>query len=106
MSEEISRPAAERLEEEIGEAEEVKIILDRVYIVPLSDVIYVPHYRRAKKAISILRKFMMRHMKPDELIIDPKVNEYIWRRGIKHPPRKIRVRATKDTQGVVKVYLV
>ncbi|MGQ4914860.1 MAG: 50S ribosomal protein L31e [Candidatus Asgardarchaeia archaeon] len=104
-SEEASKPAAERLEEEVSETEEVKIIVDRIYTVPLSDVIYVPHYKRAKKAISILRKFVTRHMKPDELIIDPKVNEYIWKNGIKRPPRRIRIRATKDTEGIVKVYL-
>jgi large subunit ribosomal protein L31e len=44
-------------------------------------------------------------MKPSELIIDPSVNEAIWARGIKNPPRKIRVKMTKDSDGVVTVTL-
>ena len=44
-------------------------------------------------------------MKPDEIIIDPTVNELIWRNGIKNPPRRIRVRLSKDDEGVVTVNL-
>ena len=96
-----SKPAAEM----IGEEGEVQIVEERIYTVPLQDVIYKPKYMRAEKAIRILRKFVTRHMKPEVLIIDPKVNEAIWARGIKNPPRRIKIRATKDSEGVVKVYL-
>jgi large subunit ribosomal protein L31e len=44
-------------------------------------------------------------MKPTEIIIDPSVNEAVWARGIKNPPRKIRVKMTKDGDGVVTVEL-
>lgn len=96
-----SKPAAEIGEEE----EEIQIIEERIYTVPLQKVIYKPKYMRAEKAIRILRQFITRHMKPEELIIDPKVNEAIWSRGIKNPPRRIKVRVTKDNEGVVRVYL-
>ncbi len=96
-----SRPAAEIGEEE----EEVQIVEERIYTVPLQKVIYKPKYMRAEKAIRILRQFITRHMKPEEIIIDPKVNEAIWARGIKNPPRRIKIRATKDSEGVVRVYL-
>jgi large subunit ribosomal protein L31e len=33
------------------------------------------------------------------------VNEKVWSRGIEKPPRKIKVRATKDKDGNVTVYL-
>ena len=39
------------------------------------------------------------------LIITKEVNERIWDRGIEKPPRKIRVRAAKDKDGNVTVYL-
>ncbi|MHA1596594.1 MAG: 50S ribosomal protein L31e [Candidatus Asgardarchaeia archaeon] len=100
-SEEESKPAAEIVEEE----EESNIVLERVYTVPLWKFIYKPKNKRAKKAISILKEFMMRHMKGEHVIITPEVNEKIWERGIEKPPRRIRVRATKDTEGVVRVYL-
>ncbi len=33
------------------------------------------------------------------------VNERIWGRGIEKPPRRIRVRAVKDEEGTVTLYL-
>lgn len=78
---------------------------DRIYTVPLGKTRAVPKYRRAEKAITILRQFTQRHMKPEEVIIDPTVNEAIWARGIKNPPRKIRVRLSKDDEGIVTITL-
>jgi large subunit ribosomal protein L31e len=78
---------------------------ERIYTVPFGKAWNVPKYRRAEKAITILRQFTQRHMKPEEIIIDPTVNEAIWARGIKNPPRKIRVRLSKDDEGVVTVTL-
>ncbi len=78
---------------------------ERVYTVPLGRAWIAQRYRRAEKAMMVLRKFTERHMKPTEVIIDPTVNEYIWARGIKNPPRKIRVKMTKDDEGVVVVEL-
>jgi large subunit ribosomal protein L31e len=39
------------------------------------------------------------------LTISSEVNEKIWDKGIEKPPRKIRVRAAKDSDGNVTVYL-
>ena len=78
---------------------------ERIYTVPLKKAIAVPKYRRAEKAITILREFVQRHMKPEAVIIDTTVNEAIWARGIKKPPRKIRVRLSKDDEGTVTVTL-
>ena len=78
---------------------------ERIYTVPLGRAWTTPKYRRAEKAVTILRKFVQRHMKPDEVIIDPSVNELIWRNGIQNPPRRIRVRLSKDDEGVVTVNL-
>ena len=78
---------------------------ERIYTVPLGRAWVAPRYRRAEKAVTVLRKFVQRHMKPEEIIIDPSVNEAIWARGIKNPPRKIRVRLSKDDEGFVTVSL-
>ena len=42
---------------------------------------------------------------PKKLAISNEVNERVWKRGIEKPPRKIRVRAAKDKEGNVTVYL-
>jgi large subunit ribosomal protein L31e len=78
---------------------------ERIYTVPLGRAWVAPRYRRAEKAVTVLRKFVQRHMKPEEVIIDPTVNEAIWARGITNPPRKIRVRLSKDDEGIVTVSL-
>ena len=77
----------------------------RVYTVPLKTARYVPPNRRASKAVKILRKFIERHLKAESVIILPEVNEKIWERGIEKPPRKIRVKASKDSEGIVEVSL-
>lgn len=79
--------------------------LERIYTVPLGRAWIVQKFRRSEKAVMVLRKFTERHMKPTEIVIDPSVNEAIWARGIKNPPRKIRVKMTKDSDGVVVVTL-
>jgi len=78
---------------------------ERIYTVPLGRAWVVPRYRRAEKAVTVLRKFVQRHMKPTGVVIDPSVNEAIWARGITNPPRRIRVRLSKDDEGVVTVNL-
>ena len=78
---------------------------ERIYTVPLGRAWVAPRYRRAEKAITVLRKFVQRHMKPEEVVIEPAVNEAIWARGIANPPRKIRVRLSKDDEGFVTVSL-
>lgn len=99
----------EKAPEERPPSAEKKIVEERVYTVPLKAARYVPPKRRASKAVRILRKFIGKHLKVDNVvenvIILPEVNEKIWEKGIENPPRKIRVKASKDEEGVVEVTL-
>ena len=108
--EEISEIFEEEIEERevIEEREalrEEEIIDERIYIVPLAKARHGPRNKRAKKAIRYLREYMTRHFKPESIIISQELNERIWERGIQKPPRKIKVRATKNIDGLVVVYL-
>ncbi len=103
---------SEIFEEEIGEREEIEeeapkeeIIDERIYIVPLAKARKGPRNKRAKKAIRYLREYMARHFKPESLVITQEVNERIWQHGIQKPPRKLKIRATKNIDGLVVVYL-
>jgi large subunit ribosomal protein L31e len=88
------------------EAPEEEIIDERIYTVPLRKAYWTgSRLRRSNRAVRILKEFVERHMKPDELLIQPEVNERIWARGIQKPPRRIRIRATKNSESVVRVYL-
>jgi large subunit ribosomal protein L31e len=109
--EEVKPPKEEKEEEEIVE--------ERTYTVPLSKAWIMPPNKRTPRAVRILRAFIIKHMKlgakketetgeeeePGKLVISNEVNERMWTRGIEKPPRKIRVRAAKDKEGNVTVYL-
>ncbi len=98
-------------EEELDE----DIVEERFYTIPLGKAWLSKRKKRAPKAVSIVRNFVLKHMKvrteveeeeePEKLVIDNDVNEKLWSRGIEKPPRKIRVRVVKDKEGVVSVRL-
>lgn len=121
------KPVEEEAKEEEAKPEEKKkkkgkeeeeIVEERVYTVPLGKAFVRPPKKRAPRAIQLIREFVTKHMKVEmkveegeeegelpSLTISSEVNERIWGRGIEKPPRKIRVRAAKDSDGNVTVYL-
>ena len=75
--------------------------LERVYTINLGKVLLSPNNRRAKRAINMIKEFARHHMKTEDVKIDEELAHQVWKRGIKHPPRKIRVRMTKTDEGFV-----
>jgi large subunit ribosomal protein L31e len=101
-------PKAETQDDvEAAEVEEEEEIIDeRIYTVPLRKAYWTgSRLRRANRSVRILKEFVERHMKPEELLIQPEVNEQIWARGMQKPPRRVRIRATKNADNLVRVYL-
>ena len=110
-----TKPAKEKPKKE----EEEEIVEERIYTVPLSKAWIMPPHKRTARAVRILRAFITKNMKleakkegeteeeqePSRLIISNEVNERMWTRGVEKPPRKIRIRAAKDKEGNVTVYL-
>ncbi|MFW9961382.1 MAG: 50S ribosomal protein L31e [Candidatus Thorarchaeota archaeon] len=98
-------PKAEEKAVEEAEPEE-EIIDERIYTVPLRMAYWSgSRLSRANRSVRILKEFVERHMKPEELLIQPEVNDRIWARGIQKPPRRLRIRATKNADNLVRVYL-
>jgi large subunit ribosomal protein L31e len=107
-----TRAAEKRFDEE-------DIVEERFYTIPLRKVWISPRKKRAPKAARVVRRFVVKHMKlqtetepevdleeeAERLVIDNEVNEKLWSRGIEKPPRKIKVRVVKNTEGVVTVLL-
>jgi len=89
---------------------EGKVELEREYVIPLKKgVLKVPQYKRAKRAVKVIREFLVRHMKVEDrdvrkVKIDRYLNNEIWFRGIKKPMNKVKVKA-KKIDGVVYVEL-
>ena len=96
--------------------EEEEVVEEKTYTIPLGKALIMPPRRRSPRSMRMIRAYVMKHMKiptrgqeedelPPTLRITNEVNEYIWGRGIEKPPRKVRVRATKDKEGNVTVHL-
>lgn len=109
VEEEVKPPRRREVEEEFVE--------ERIYTIPLGRVRIAPPKKRSPRAMKMIKDFVKRHMKlepqgemeeeeePKRLIISNEVNERVWRRGIEKPPRKVRVRAAKDKDGNITVFL-
>ncbi len=107
-TEETAKPKKKKEEEEIVE--------EKTYTIPLGKALIMPPRKRSPRAMRMIRAYVVKHMKipsraeeedeePPTLTITNEVNERIWGKGIEKPPRKIRVRATKDNEGNVTVHL-
>ncbi|MDH5404042.1 MAG: 60S ribosomal protein L31 [Candidatus Heimdallarchaeota archaeon] len=84
-----------------------QIVLERTYTVPFYPRLNsIPRGKRAQKAMAILKEFIARHMKAEDILIDPAVNAFIFSRGMKKPPRRVSVRAVKSDDDVIEVYLI
>ncbi|MCW4029563.1 MAG: 50S ribosomal protein L31e [Candidatus Bathyarchaeota archaeon] len=94
------------------------MVEERFYTIPLQKALIRPPKKRAPRAMQLVQEFINKHMKVEmkasdeeeeeelpQLIVSQEVNEKIWGRGIEKPPRKIKVRATKDRDGNVTVFL-
>ncbi len=116
-SEDITRePEAEDILEEEFEEEETRkiekkeeideeIVEERIYTIPLRRAWISSRQKRTPRAVRLVKAFVQRHMKPETLVMSNEVNERLWRRSIQKPPRKIRVRAARDKEGTVTLYL-
>ena len=76
---------------------------ERVYTVPLGKVLLSPNTHRAVRAINMIKEFARRHMKTYSVKIDEEISHIIWARGVRSPPRKIRVKMTKTEEGYILV---
>ncbi len=105
-----SKPAVEKKSSKGLEVKKDIVELEREYVIPLrKDILKVAYYRRAKKAIWSIRKFLAKHMRVEDrdtrkIKIDKYLNNEMWFRGIANPWHKIKVKA-KKIGGIVYVEL-
>lgn len=122
--EETEEAAAEEATEEVEKKRrrekapaEEEIVEEKTYTIPLRRAWISPRKKRVPKAVRMVRGYVQRHMKiqagpktgeeeeEERLVISNEVNEKLWSRGIEKPPRNIRVRAVKNKEGTVTLYL-
>lgn len=83
--------------------------IERTYNVPLRDgFINAPKYKKAKKAGTVLKDFIAKHMKTsvDKVLVGKHLNEELWKHGIKNPPHHVKITVIKENDGTVKAELI
>ncbi len=91
----------EKLDEKAIKKEEKKPE-GKEFVIPLRRIFgQTARYKRVPKAIRGIKQFLLRHMKMYErdlkkVKLDKYLNEFVWTRGIRNPPSKIKVRAVID----------
>jgi len=78
---------------------------ERIYVIPLRKARRSKRYKRSARATKIVRQFIQRHLKSDEVKIGNDVNRKIWERGAERLVPKIRVRAVRKDDGSIEVSL-
>lgn len=116
-AEEERPPTEEEIKPKPRREVEEEFVEERIYTIPLGKAWIAPPRRRAPRAMKIIRDFVKRHMKlkepqeeseeeePKSVIVSNDVNKRVWKKGIQKPPRKVRVRAAKDKDGNITVFL-
>lgn len=73
-----------------------------IHVIPLKRVYFGRRGNRADRAIRLVRKYVLRHFKEAErVVVDPRVNEYIWARSRERPPRRVAVEVRIDRSSKV-----
>ncbi|RNJ78488.1 MAG: 50S ribosomal protein L31 [Nitrosopumilus sp. B06] len=79
--------------------------VERVYTINLGKVLLSQSQHRAVRAINMIKEFARHHMKTESIKIEEELAQKIWSRGVRSPPRKIRVRMSKTDEGHILVSL-
>lgn len=79
--------------------------LERIYTIPLRKAKELTRSRRADNAVRDVKRYLTRHMKSENVWLDHAVNEALWSNGKYSIPSRIRVKATRFSDGVVEVTL-
>lgn len=77
---------------------------EQVYTISLRDAIKSARKKRAAKASRLVKHFIKKRLGVSEVKIDSSLNEKIWSKGAEKPPSRVRVRATKLSDGVAEVF--
>jgi large subunit ribosomal protein L31e len=81
--------------------------IEREYIIPLREKSrVVARYKKTPKAVKTIKEFLAKHMKVEnrdlnKVKIDKDLNQFLWARGIRKHPHKIKVKAIKEGENII-----
>lgn len=81
--------------------------IEREYVIPLREKSrVVARYKKTPKAVKTIKEFLAKHMKVEnrdlnKVKIDKDLNQFLWTRGIRKHPHKIKVKAIKEGEKII-----
>jgi large subunit ribosomal protein L31e len=74
---------------------------ERIYTINLrKSSLKTPRWEKSKDSVAVVRNFLKKHMKSDDVKIDGSISEKIWSHGGSNPPNKIRIKVTKTDDEI------
>lgn len=66
---------------------------ERVLTIPLRrEWVKQSRIHRVPRGVNVIREYIFRHMKTEDIKISTALNEFLWTKGIKRPPAQIKVK--------------
>lgn len=88
----------------MAEAKEPK---ERIITVNLrKELLGKPDWRRSKDFVRIFKSLLKRQTKAEKIKMDKDLNERIWKKGIRKPPTRMRIKLVQLDDKTVQVELV
>lgn len=73
------------------------MVNEKIYTIPLrKEFRKAPSYKHTSAALKALRRYIIKHMKVEDVKIGFHLNKKFWERGRKNPYPKIKVKAIKE----------
>lgn len=69
---------------------------EKLYTIPLRDILKVPTPKRTNRAIKEIRNFLIKNTKVKNITLDKGINELLWSHGAKNPPKMIKVKVSQE----------
>lgn len=88
---------APRQKQERKQRSALSDVVTREYTIHLHPRVHDQAFKkRAPKGVKAVREFAQKAMGTKDVRIDPSLNDYLWKRGVKDVPRRIRVRLARE----------
>ena len=79
---------------------------EKFYKIPLRKKwVKVSRIDRVNTSVDVIKFYLVRHTKTQEIKISPLLNESLWTRGAKKPPAFAKIKVVKNEKGVVNAML-
>ncbi|MCD6522994.1 MAG: 60S ribosomal protein L31 [Candidatus Diapherotrites archaeon] len=91
----------QKKKKKIEEKPKPKKMKETVHTVNLSDAWEKPRTKRARAAVQIIKRYLKKHTRKENVLISEQLNRLIWKSGIQNPPRKVKIKILEEEEKAI-----